>query len=92
MMGSMYDLVVRNGTLVDGTGAPPQPDTSVAISGNVIVAIGPDADIGPGTREIDASGLLITPGFVDIHTHYDGQATWDAELEPRRPRTASPPS
>ena len=85
MMGHMYDLVVRNGTLVDGTGAPPQPDTSVAISGNVIVAIGPDADIGPGTREIDASGLLITPGFVDIHTHYDGQATWDAELEPSTP-------
>ncbi len=79
----MHDLVIRNGTLVDGTGAPPRPGMSIAVDGSMVTAVGDD--VGPGVREIDASGLLITPGFVDIHTHYDGQATWDAELEPSTP-------
>ncbi len=81
----MHDLVIRNGRLVDGTGAAPVDGMSVAIDGSMISAIGRDADIGAGRREIDATGHIITPGFVDIHTHYDGQATWDSELEPSTP-------
>lgn len=81
----MHDLVIRNGRLVDGTGGPVLEGMSVAVDGSVITAMGPDAEIGPGSREIDAAGLLVTPGFVDIHTHYDGQATWDEELEPSTP-------
>jgi N-acyl-D-aspartate/D-glutamate deacylase len=73
------DLVIRNGTVVDGTGAPPRR-ADVAIRGAEIVAVG-DA-VGRGKREIDAEGLLVTPGFVDIHTHYDAQATWDPYLTP----------
>ena len=78
-----HDLVIRNGLLVDGTGSPARPGLSIAIDGDIITAIG--ADVGAGRREIDATGMLVTPGFVDIHTHYDGQATWDAELEPSTP-------
>jgi len=81
----MHDLVIRNGLVVDGTGTEPRPGCSLAIDGEVITAIGPDAEIGPGRREIDATDKLVTPGFVDIHTHYDGQATWDGELEPSTP-------
>ena len=55
---------------------------SIAIDGEVITAMGQDADVGRGHREIDATGKLVTPGFVDIHTHYDGQATWDPLLTP----------
>ena len=75
----MHDLVIRRGTVVDGTGAPRRV-ADVAVDGARIVAVG--GDVGPGRREIDAEGLLVTPGFVDIHTHYDGQATWDSELAP----------
>ncbi len=75
----MYDLIIRNGTVVDGSGS--QPFTGdVAINGDRIAAIGPN--LGPAQQEIDASGKIVTPGFVDIHTHYDGQATWDAEMAP----------
>ncbi len=81
----MHDLVIRHGRVVDGTGRPPIDDRSVAIDGDRITAIGPDHTIGEGADEIDATGHLVTPGFVDIHTHYDGQATWDAELEPSTP-------
>jgi N-acyl-D-amino-acid deacylase len=73
------DLVIRNGLLVDGTGGPPRL-ADVAISGELIVAVGDD--VGSGKRELDADGLLVTPGFVDPHTHYDGQATWDPMLAP----------
>ena len=75
----MHDLVIRNGLVVDGTGAPPR-SADVAITDGVIVAVGDD--VGPANREIDANGALVTPGFVDVHTHYDGQATWDPELTP----------
>ena len=81
----MHDLVIRNGRLVDGTGAAPVDAMTVAVDGSTITAIGPDAEIGPGRREIDATGHVVTPGFVDIHTHYDGQATWDGDLEPSTP-------
>ena len=79
----MHDLVIRNANLVDGTGAPTRHGVSIAIDGGTISAVG--EDVGPGKEEIDASGLLVTPGFVDIHTHYDGQATWDSELAPSTP-------
>ena len=75
----MYDLVLRGGTLVDGSGAPARV-ADVAVEGDSIAAVG--AELGPGTREIDARGLLVAPGWVDIHTHYDGQVTWDAHLTP----------
>jgi N-acyl-D-amino-acid deacylase len=73
------DLVIRGGVVVDGSGAPPQR-FDVAITGDRIVEVG--ADVARGRREIDAYGLLVTPGFIDPHTHYDGQATWDQWLAP----------
>ncbi len=74
-----YELVVRGGTLADGTGGALR-EADVAITGGKIAAIG---DLrGAGREEIDAKGLLVTPGFVDIHTHYDGQASWDSQLAP----------
>ena len=79
----MADLVVRNGTIVDGTGAPAFVGDVAIVDGRV-VAVGSDVDgaVPAGTEEIDATGLLVTPGWVDIHTHYDGQATWDDVLAP----------
>ena len=75
----MHDLVIRNGTVVDGTGRAPRP-ADVAIDGDIITAVG--SDVGEGTREIDAKGLLVLPGWVDVHTHYDGQVTWDPHRTP----------
>src|SRR4051812_5737627 len=75
----MHDLVIRNGTVVDGTGAA-RRRADVAIDGDRIVEVG--AVSGRGRREIDAAGLLVTPGFVDMHTHYDAQVTWDPFLTP----------
>jgi N-acyl-D-aspartate/D-glutamate deacylase len=75
----MHDLVIRNGLVVDGTGTPPRT-ADVAIDGDRIAAVG--TNVGPGRREIDAHGLLVAPGWVDIHTHYDGQATWDPYMTP----------
>ena len=75
----MTDLVIRNGTIVDGTGAP-RFVGDLAVDMGHIVAVGPD--LPPGDQEIDATGLLVTPGWVDIHTHYDGQVTWDETLAP----------
>ena len=75
----MHDLVIRNGLLVDGTGAPPR-QADVAIDGDRIVEVG-KVD-GSATRTIDADGRVVTPGWVDIHTHYDGQATWDQDMSP----------
>src|SRR5258708_11824434 len=75
----MFDLVIRNGTVIDGSGAQ-RRIADVAVTDGRIVAV--DPKLGPGTREIDAGGLIVAPGFVDIHTHYDGQATWDPFLTP----------
>ncbi len=75
----MYDLIIRNGTIVDGTGAAAFVG-DIAVDGDRIVQVGKVA--GSARREIDASGQIVTPGWVDIHTHYDGQATWDAVLAP----------
>ncbi|HZM41782.1 MAG TPA: amidohydrolase family protein [Acidimicrobiales bacterium] len=75
----MHDLVIRNGSVVDGSGGPART-ADVAIDGERITAVGQVE--GRGRREIDAQGRLVTPGFVDIHTHYDGQVTWDPEVTP----------
>ena len=74
-----YDLIIRNGTIVDGLGGEPYLG-DVAVSEGVIAAVG--AVDGSGTREIDATGLLVTPGFIDLHTHYDGQAIWSDRMTP----------
>ena len=75
----MHDIVIRGGTIVDGTGKPAFTG-DVAIDGGRIAAVG--GKQGPARREIDADGLLVTPGWVDVHTHYDGQAMWDPLLAP----------
>ncbi|MDR3499277.1 MAG: amidohydrolase family protein [Parvibaculum sp.] len=75
----MHDLIIRGGTLVDGTGAAPRT-ADVAIDNGVVTEVGKVT--GAARREIDATGLLVTPGWVDIHTHYDGQVTWDPLLTP----------
>ena len=78
-MISEYDLVIRNGTVIDGTGKPGFR-ADVAVRRDKIVAVGKVP--GAGREEIDATGKLVTPGFVDIHTHYDGQAIWESLTEP----------
>jgi len=75
----MFDTVIRNATIVDGTSAPARR-ADVAIVGERIAAVG--AIPSRGAAEIDAEGLILTPGFVDIHTHYDGQVSWDSEMAP----------
>src|SRR3954470_8091356 len=72
------ELVVRGGTVFDGTGTAGRI-ADVAISGGVIREIGPNVR---GARELDASGCAVTPGFIDIHTHYDAQGFWDPALRP----------
>lgn len=74
-----HDLIIRGGTIVDGTGAAPY-DGDVAIDGDTIAAVG-KVD-GKGTEEIDAQGLVVTPGFIDLHTHLDAQIGWDPMLTP----------
>lgn len=74
----MHDLVIRGGTVIDGTGRPGFT-ADVAIEDGVIVEVG---RVGAARHEIDADGAVVTPGFVDVHTHYDGQATWDPLLAP----------
>ncbi|MEM9311243.1 MAG: D-aminoacylase, partial [Pseudomonadota bacterium] len=76
---AQYDLIIRGGTIVDGSGAPAFTG-DVAVKDGMIAGVG---DIGgDASREIDAGGKVVAPGFVDIHTHYDGQATWDQEMAP----------
>jgi len=74
-----YDLIIRGGTIVDGTGAE-RFVGDVAIKDGLIATVGEVS--GEAKQEIDASGMIVTPGFVDVHTHYDGQATWDPEMAP----------
>ena len=75
----MHDIVIRGGTIVDGTGKPAFTG-DVAIDGSKIASVGGKA--GPAKRDVKAEGRLVTPGWVDVHTHYDGQATWDPVLAP----------
>ena len=74
-----HDLVIRDGKIVDGTGAPPQPG-DLAIDDGIITALGKVP--GRGKQEIDANGLAVTPGFIDMHTHLDAQIGWDPEMTP----------
>jgi N-acyl-D-aspartate/D-glutamate deacylase len=76
---SSFDLVIRNGSIVDGTGAAPFK-ADIGVQNGRIAAIG--SGLAAGTEEIDATGQIVTPGFVDIHTHYDGQVTWEDRLTP----------
>ncbi|MBM3595396.1 MAG: amidohydrolase family protein, partial [Alphaproteobacteria bacterium] len=75
----MFDTVIRGATVVDGSGQPGFT-ADVAVADGRIVEVGKVA--GAASRTIDADGALLTPGFIDIHTHYDGQFVWDEELEP----------
>ncbi|WP_110206834.1 N-acyl-D-amino-acid deacylase family protein [Nocardioides daejeonensis] len=76
---SEFDLIVRGGTLVDGTGEP-RRTADVAVRDGIVVEVGQVS--GRASQEIDADGAIVAPGFVDVHTHYDGQATWDSYLQP----------
>ena len=75
----MHDTIIRGGTIIDGTGAPGFT-ADVAIKDGVIVELGQVC--GPAREEIDATGAIVTPGFIDVHTHYDGQFLWDERLDP----------
>ena len=75
-----YDLIIRNGHVVDGSGGK-SGILDVAVKDGLIQAVGENLP-DPASNEIDAAGLIVTPGFVDVHTHYDGQATWDSHLNP----------
>ena len=79
-MWVMYDYVISGGTLVDGTGAAPVTG-DVAIKDGVIAEVG-GAITGAAKETIDADGAIVTPGWVDLHTHYDGQVSWDTEMAP----------
>lgn len=75
----MLDLLIRGGTVVDGSGGEPRV-ADVGISGGRIASLG--TDLGAARETIDATGMIVTPGFVDVHTHFDAQATWDDRMEP----------
>src|SRR5262249_32738410 len=79
----MTDILISGGLVVDGTGCPPRP-ADLAISNGRISAIEAHLDV-PTHRTIDARGKIVTPGFIDGHTHYDGQVSWDDTLEPSFP-------
>ena len=71
-----YDVLIKGGTLVDGTGLPARP-ADVGISGGRVVAIEDSLPTSSGAQVLDAGGLVVGPGFVDLHTHYDSQIQWD---------------
>jgi N-acyl-D-aspartate/D-glutamate deacylase len=77
----MHDVIIRNGSVIDGTGSPARP-ADVAIDGGRITTVGPVDEGSEARQTIDATGKLVTPGFIDIHTHYDAQAHWDTTLSP----------
>ena len=79
-MADKIDLVIRDGIIADGSGGEPFLG-DVAIDGGVLRAVGPALQVS-GKDEIDAGGNVVTPGFIDIHTHYDGQVTWERTLRP----------
>src|SRR5689334_8285094 len=77
------DLLLRRGSLIDGTGSPARP-ADVAVAGDRIVGIGEPGQVKPepGTEVVDLDGLVLAPGFIDVHTHYDAQILWDGDLTP----------
>jgi N-acyl-D-amino-acid deacylase len=75
----MFDLKIINGTVIDGSGGP-SFSANIAVRDGLIVEVGPCE--GPAARTLDAGGALVTPGFIDLHCHYDGQVSWDADLAP----------
>ena len=75
----MNDLLIKNGTIIDGSGQKRYVG-NISVADGLITDIG--KSIGSARRVVDVDGMLVTPGFVDIHTHYDGQATWDPYLTP----------
>lgn len=81
-VNQMHDLVIKNANIIDGSGQPAFVGHIAIDNKKITVVCKADDNIGEGRLEIDANGLLVTPGFVDIHTHYDGQATWDSLLTP----------
>lgn len=78
-MTARADLVIRNGRIIDGTGSE-AVEADIAVTNGRIVAVG--SDVPAGREEIDARGAYVTPGFIDLHTHYDGQVTWENQLSP----------
>ena len=76
-----HDLVIRGAYLVDGSGAPAR-HADIAVDADTIVAVEPAGSLGNGSLTVEADGRLLTPGFVDVHTHYDAQVTWDPWLTP----------
>ena len=84
----MFDLVVRNGVVVDGTGEPARR-ADIGISGGRIAGIG-TIPAGAAKQEIDAQGLVVAPGFIDLHTHYDAQLFWDPYCTLKPGATMSP--
>ena len=77
-----HDLVIRNGEVIDGTGGP-RRHADVAVTNGVITDVAEPGELtGAATRDIDADGAQVVPGIVDIHAHYDGQATWESRLQP----------
>ena len=75
-----YDLIIKNGEVFDGTGGPSRK-MDVAVKGGVIKKVAEHIE-GTAGRIVDATNKIVTPGFVDVHTHYDGQATWDNHMAP----------
>ncbi|HEY5679012.1 MAG TPA: amidohydrolase family protein, partial [Pseudomonadales bacterium] len=78
----MHDLIIRNATIVDGTGAPRREGDVVVDDGTIVAVAAKGSAPASAARVIDAGGDLLTPGFVDIHTHYDGQVCWDKQITP----------
>ncbi len=74
-----HDLVIRGGVVIDGTGHP-RREADVAVSEGIVTEVGTVS--GSGRREVEANGAIVAPGFVDVHTHYDGQATWESTMQP----------
>ena len=89
-MVAMYDYVISGGTLVDGTGAAPVTG-DVAVKDGVIAEVGGSIS-GAAKETIDADGAIVAPGWVDLHTHYDGQVSWDTEMAPSLIRITDGPS